>query len=101
MICEGKNEANKTLSKVISLTRKRSENEVLPDQEKNRKSQSNTRVIAITSGKGGVGKTNIVANLGFALSNLGKKVLLLDADLSLGNLDVFCLNPLKLLFRKY
>jgi flagellar biosynthesis protein FlhG len=46
------------------------------------------RVIAITSGKGGVGKTNIVANLGFALSGLGKKVLILDADLGLGNLDV-------------
>lgn len=48
----------------------------------------NTRVIAITSGKGGVGKTNIVANLGFALSRLGKKILILDADLGLGNLDV-------------
>lgn len=47
-----------------------------------------TRVIAITSGKGGVGKTNIVANLGFAFSNLGKEVLVLDADLGLGNLDV-------------
>jgi flagellar biosynthesis protein FlhG len=46
------------------------------------------RVIAITSGKGGVGKTNIVANLGFTLSKIGKKVLILDADLGLGNLDV-------------
>ena len=48
----------------------------------------NTRVIAVTSGKGGVGKTNIVANLGFAFSRLGQKVLILDADLGLGNLDV-------------
>jgi len=48
----------------------------------------NTRVIAITSGKGGVGKTNIVANLGFLLSKLGKKVLIFDADLGLGNLDI-------------
>lgn len=46
------------------------------------------RIIAITSGKGGVGKTNIVANLGFTLSRLGKKVLIFDADLGLGNLDV-------------
>lgn len=46
------------------------------------------RIIAITSGKGGVGKTNIVANLGFALGRFGKKVLILDADLGLGNLDV-------------
>ena len=48
----------------------------------------NTRIIAITSGKGGVGKTNIVANLGYALSRFGKRVLILDADLGLGNLDV-------------
>jgi flagellar biosynthesis protein FlhG len=48
----------------------------------------NARVISITSGKGGVGKTNIVVNLGFTLSRLGKKVLILDADLGLGNLDI-------------
>ncbi|WP_213182004.1 MinD/ParA family protein [Desulfosarcina cetonica] len=46
------------------------------------------RVIAITSGKGGVGKTNIVANLGYALCKAGKRVLIFDADLGLGNLDV-------------
>jgi flagellar biosynthesis protein FlhG len=45
-------------------------------------------VIAITSGKGGVGKTNIVANLGYSLSRTGRKVLILDADFGLGNLDV-------------
>jgi flagellar biosynthesis protein FlhG len=53
-----------------------------------RKGGNNTRIIAITSGKGGVGKTNIVANLGFALGKTGKKVLIFDADLGLGNLDV-------------
>lgn len=47
-----------------------------------------TRVMAVTSGKGGVGKTNIVANLGYALTKLGKRVLIFDADLGLGNLDV-------------
>ncbi len=46
------------------------------------------RIIAIASGKGGVGKTNIVANLGYALSRMGKKTIILDADLGLGNLDV-------------
>ncbi len=46
------------------------------------------KIIAITSGKGGVGKTNIVANMGYALCRLGKRVLVLDADLGLGNLDV-------------
>ncbi len=45
-------------------------------------------VLAITSGKGGVGKTNIAANLGICLAASGKKVLLVDADFSLGNLDI-------------
>jgi flagellar biosynthesis protein FlhG len=46
------------------------------------------QVISVTSGKGGVGKTNVVANLALALSREGKRVLVLDADLGLGNLDV-------------
>ncbi len=46
------------------------------------------RVISITSGKGGVGKTNISANLAYALSKMGKKVLILDADMGLANIDV-------------
>jgi flagellar biosynthesis protein FlhG len=47
-----------------------------------------TRVFAVASGKGGVGKTNVVANLAFALTTLRKNVLVMDADLSLGNLDI-------------
>ncbi|MEJ2404896.1 MAG: MinD/ParA family protein [Candidatus Thiodiazotropha sp.] len=46
------------------------------------------RVIAITGGKGGVGKTNISANLGVALAEMGRRVMLLDADMGLANLDV-------------
>ncbi|MBI1822284.1 MAG: MinD/ParA family protein [Nitrospirae bacterium] len=46
------------------------------------------KVIAVTSGKGGVGKTNVVANLAVSLSKLGQSVVVLDADLGLGNLDV-------------
>jgi flagellar biosynthesis protein FlhG len=46
------------------------------------------RVIAVSSGKGGVGKTNSVVNLAVAFALMGKKVLLFDADLGLGNLDV-------------
>jgi flagellar biosynthesis protein FlhG len=47
-----------------------------------------TRVIAVTSGKGGVGKTNISVNVAHALMAAGKEVLLLDADLGLGNADI-------------
>jgi len=55
-----------------------------------------TRVIAITSGKGGVGKTTISANLGYALHSLGFKVALFDADIGLANLDVMLkVNPKK------
>lgn len=46
------------------------------------------RTIAITSGKGGVGKTNFTANLAIALAQLKKEILILDADLGLANLDV-------------
>ncbi|MBL0731457.1 MAG: MinD/ParA family protein [Desulfosarcina sp.] len=75
-------------NKVISLARRISEKQNSEAARKNEKYKPETRVIAITSGKGGVGKTNIVANLGYALSCLGKKVLLFDADLGLGNIDV-------------
>ncbi len=49
---------------------------------------SPVRVIAITSGKGGVGKTNLSVNLGVALSQLGRRVALLDADMGLANVDI-------------
>ena len=46
------------------------------------------RAIAVTGGKGGVGKTNISVNLGVAAAEMGQKVMLLDADLGLANIDV-------------
>ncbi len=46
------------------------------------------RVIAVASGKGGVGKTNVSVNLGLAMVAEGKKVMLMDADLGLANIDI-------------
>jgi len=46
-----------------------------------------SRVIAVTSGKGGVGKTNITVNLAIALARMGQRVLIFDADLGLANVD--------------
>jgi len=50
--------------------------------------ENHTKVITVASGKGGVGKTNFTLNLGLALSEFGKRVLILDADLGLANIDV-------------
>ncbi len=55
---------------------------------------SRTRVISVTSGKGGVGKTNIVGNLAICFRRMGKRVLVLDGDLGLANIDIiFGLSP--------
>lgn len=54
------------------------------------KSRRRASVIAVTSGKGGVGKSNIAVNLAVRLSSAGKRVVLLDADLGLANADVLC-----------
>ena len=75
-------------NKVISLTHRRDQKNGTSGIGKKNRRNHQARVIAITSGKGGVGKTSIVANLGYAFTKLGKKVLILDADLGLGNLDV-------------
>ena len=47
-----------------------------------------SKIITVTSGKGGVGKSNFVVNLGVTLQKKGKKVLIFDADLGMGNDDV-------------
>jgi len=57
------------------------------------------RVITVTSGKGGVGKTNFTVNLALALAKLNKKVVIIDADLGMGNVDVVlgCSGPYNIL----
>jgi flagellar biosynthesis protein FlhG len=65
--------------------------ESLPDQAAGLRRIANpepVRVIAVTSGKGGVGKTNVSVNLAVAMAAAGKDVMLLDADLGLANVDV-------------
>jgi flagellar biosynthesis protein FlhG len=52
--------------------------------------RASATVIAITSGKGGVGKSNIAVNLAIQLTSAGRDVVLLDADLGLANADVLC-----------
>jgi len=48
------------------------------------------RIVSIASGKGGVGKSNVAVNLAVRLSMMGRKVVLLDADLGMANADVLC-----------
>lgn len=71
---------------------------ILRNKEKMGSQRSSTanlpRVIAVTSGKGGVGKTNVAGNMGVALSRMGKRVVIIDADVGLANIDIiFNLRP--------
>ena len=63
----------------------------LPDQAaglRKMKKSKPVRVFAVTSGKGGVGKTNLSVNIGIALAQAGQRVALLDADMGLANVDI-------------
>ncbi|MDX9786422.1 MAG: MinD/ParA family protein [Desulfobacterales bacterium] len=80
----------KIISDKVSQTKRRKPGSSAP----NRNPNVIHRVISVTSGKGGVGKTNIVGGLAVALTELGHKVLILDADLGLANIDIiFGVNP--------
>ncbi|MDP3502968.1 MAG: MinD/ParA family protein [Myxococcales bacterium] len=56
--------------------------------KEHRKTQSKLRVIGVTSGKGGVGKSNVAANLAVLAARGGRRVLVLDADLGLANVEI-------------
>ncbi len=76
----------------------RDKSKKIKEQSKNDKTNGSEdevpRVISVTSGKGGVGKTNIVGNLAIAFTKLGKRVLIIDADLGLANIDIiFGISP--------
>src|SRR3954465_3740851 len=59
-------------------------------REMARRTSKRAQTIAITSGKGGVGKTNLAVNLSTVLAAMRRRVVLLDADLGLANADILC-----------
>lgn len=75
-------QADKLRQIIDHLKQKNSE---IKEEEPQKKS---ARVITVTSGKGGVGKTNITINLAIALSEMGLKVVILDVDFGLANIDI-------------
>jgi flagellar biosynthesis protein FlhG len=75
----------KSLRKVMGERRRSSDQ---TKESRKKKSGDPIQVVAVTSGKGGVGKTNVVANVAYSLCRLKRRVLILDADMGLANLDV-------------
>jgi flagellar biosynthesis protein FlhG len=61
---------------------------LIPLNEREASEDKKTRVIAVTSGKGGVGKTNLAVNLAIALSMEKQRTLIIDADLGMANVDI-------------
>ncbi len=77
---------NKTNEEVLNDAS--SNNATLHVKNKTKKIAKPIRVLAVASGKGGVGKTNVAVNLAVSLSKLGNRVLLMDADMGLANVDI-------------
>jgi flagellar biosynthesis protein FlhG len=70
------------------ISRKKKESPKSKRPEKSSGSRRQINVISVTSGKGGVGKTNITANLAYILASMNKRTLLFDADCGLANIDL-------------
>lgn len=85
MNTENKMDQASTLRKITNADRKVDDRNYTPFT---RECKTAARVIAVTSGKGGVGKTNVVANLAFLFSQMDLKTLVLDADMALANIDI-------------
>jgi len=62
--------------------------EIIKKNTKEMKKKCNAKIITVTSGKGGVGKSNVAVNLGLELVKKGKKTLIIDADLGLANVEI-------------
>jgi flagellar biosynthesis protein FlhG len=78
-------QAEKLRQIIANLKNRHAVSQESPEKQIVRRS---SRVITVTSGKGGVGKTNIAVNLAISLSEYGFKVIILDADFGLANIDV-------------
>jgi flagellar biosynthesis protein FlhG len=70
------------------ISQENAKNMAVLQQQTSAQREPGLRVISIASGKGGVGKTNLVTNLGIALAKQGRRVLIFDGDISLANIDI-------------
>lgn len=82
------NDQAQKLREIINSLKRNNLDAVTDSDKITTMNERDARVITITSGKGGVGKSNFTLNLGLALRNLGFSVTILDADLGLANIDV-------------
>jgi flagellar biosynthesis protein FlhG len=78
----------RTLRRLAWLARQQEREQKQTQHDKSSQPSRRVKILSITSGKGGVGKTNVVVNLAYTLHRLGARVMIFDADLGLANIDV-------------